>query len=382
MSALVLAAAALAAWLYLLLLRGFFWLPRLLPSAPAPATWPRVAAIVPARDEAATIGTAIASLLAQDYRGEFSVVLVDDHSSDGTARIARQAAEQAGASARLAIVAAGPLPPGWTGKLWAMNEGVASLEQAGVAPDLLLFTDADIAHHHENLSSLVAALVAQKRDLVSLMVKLRCAAWAERFLIPAFVFFFAMLYPFAWVNDPRRRTAAAAGGCMLMRREALHRSGGLAAIRDALIDDCALASAVKQSGGALLLAMTQETRSLRPYPRIADIWAMVARTAYTQLGHSPLALIGTVAGLAALYLAPPLLVLAGGLPAALGLAAWALMAASYAPMLRFYRCSLAWAPLLPLIAAVYLGATIDSARRYYAGTGGAWKGRVQWQSQR
>jgi len=386
-AALVLAGVALAAWLYLLLLRGFFWLPRELPTYPPPfgeggATSPSVAAIVPARDEAVTIGAAIASLLAQNYLGEFAIVLVDDHSSDGTARIAREAAEKAGAAGRLTIVAAAPLPPGWTGKLWALAEGVDALEAAGAAPDLYLFTDADIAHHRENLSSLVAALDGGRRDLVSLMVKLRCEAWAERFLVPAFVFFFAMLYPFAWVNDAKKRTAAAAGGCVLLRREALRRIGGFGAIRGALIDDCALARRVKESGGAILLAMTHATRSLRPYPRMADLWAMVVRTAYTQLNCSPLLLAGTVLGLAGVYLAPPLLLLAGGAPAALGLAAWFLMAASYAPMLVFYRRSLLWAPLLPLVAGVYLGATLDSARRHYAGTGGAWKGRVQWQSQR
>jgi hopene-associated glycosyltransferase HpnB len=381
-AALVLAAVAFAAWLYLLLLRGFFWLPLSLPHAAAPASWPSVVAIVPARDEAATVDAAITSLLAQDYRGEFSLVLVDDHSTDGTARIARAAAERAGAAERLTIVTAPPLPTGWTGKLWALSEGVAVLERNGAKPDLLLFTDADIAHAPDNLSTLVAAMKARKRDLVSLMVKLRCETWAERFLVPAFVFFFAMIYPFAWVSDPPRRIAAAAGGCILLRREAYRRCGGFAAIRNELIDDCALARSVKKSGGTILLAMTDATKSLRPYPRIADIWAMVVRTAYTQLDHSPLILAATGLGLAVVYLAPPLIALGGGTPAALGLAAWALMALCYAPMLVFYRCPLFLAPLLPLVAAVYLGATLDSARRYYIGKGGAWKGRVQWQSPR
>ncbi len=377
---LVIAAAALAAWVYLMFLRGFFWLPRELPRAAAPDAWPSVVAIVPARDEAATIGAAIGSLLAKDYRGEFGIVLVDDHSSDGTARLAREAAEEAGAANRVAIVEAGALPRGWTGKLWALSEGVHALEAAGAAPDLLLFTDADIAHAPDNLSSLVVALEDRRRDLVSLMVKLRCKDWAERLLVPAFVFFFAMIYPFAWVNDRTKRTAAAAGGCVLMRREIYHRIGGLGPIRDALIDDCALARAVKEKGGAIHLAMTHGTRSLRPYPRVADIWAMVARTAYTQLDHSPLLLAGTVLFLAAAYIAPPLLLFSGERTAALGLGAWLLMAFAYVPMLTFYRCSLAFAPLLPLVGAVYVGATLNSARRYYAGKGGAWKGRVQWQS--
>ena len=380
-AALVIAGAAFAAWVYLLLGRGFFWLPRFLPRAPAPQHWPSVAAIVPARNEAAHVGAAIASLLAQDYRGDFSVVLVDDHSSDGTAEIARGAAARAGSAARFATVAARPLPPGWSGKLWALGEGVGLVAARPAPPDLLLFTDADIEHHPRNLAELAAALDHGQRDLVSLMVRLRCASLAERFLVPAFVFFFAMLYPFAWAGDPRRRTAAAAGGCILVRREAYERSGGFAAIRGALIDDCALARAMKR-GGSILLALTAETHSLRPYPRLADLCAMVARTAYAQLGYNPLLLGVTVLGLALVFLAPPLLLLAGGAAAWLGLGAWAAMALAYAPMLRFYRRSPLWAPLLPVVALVYLAATVQSALLHYRGRGGLWKGRVQWQSQR
>lgn len=378
---LALALVACAAWAYLLLARGFFWLPRLLPRAPAPATLPSVTIIVPARNEAAHVGEAVASLLPQSYRGDFSLLLVDDHSSDSTAETARAAALSCGRADRLAIVAARALPPGWTGKLWALAEGVRAVEARAAPPDLLLFTDADIAHHPANLAELVACLEAGKRDLVSLMVRLRCDSIAERFLIPAFVFFFAMLYPFAWTDDTRRRTAAAAGGCVLVRREAFARAGGFAAIKGELIDDCALARLMKRHG-PIRLAMTQETRSLRPYPRIGDVAAMVARTAYTQLGRNPLLLAGTVLGMAAVYLAPPLLLLAGGVPAWLGLAAWAAMALCYAPMLRFYGCSLLWAPLLPAVAAVYLAATVQSALRHYRGRGGEWKGRVLWPSPR
>jgi hopene-associated glycosyltransferase HpnB len=373
----VLAAVALAAWIYLLFGRGFFWLPRTLPRAPDPARWPSVAAIVPARNEGATVGAAIASLLAQDYRGPLSVILVDDHSSDGTAEIARAAGEQG----RLTVVAARALPPGWSGKLWALNEGVAALEARGEQPDLYLFTDADIAHHRENLAELVATLEAERRDLVSLMVRLRCESRAERFLVPAFVFFFAMLYPFAWAGDPAKRTAAAAGGCVLLRRSAYCRIGGYAAIRGELIDDCALARAVKR-GGSIRLALTRGTVSLRPYPRVAEWRAMVARTAYTQLRRSPVLLGGTVLGMAAIYVAPPLLTLAGGGAAWLGGAAWAAMAVAYAPMLRFYRLSPLRAPLLPAVAAFYLAATLESALLHHRGLGGAWKGRVQWQSRR
>jgi hopene-associated glycosyltransferase HpnB len=329
---------------------------------------------VPARNEAAVIGAAIASLLAQDYPGEFRVVLVDDHSHDGTAEVARAAAE--GQDDRLTIVAARPLPSGWTGKLWALSEGV---RQIASPPDLYLFTDADIAHHPTNLSELVTRLEGEGRDLVSLMVKLRCESFAERFLIPPFVFFFALLYPFGWSNDPRKRTAAAAGGCILMRQSAYERIGGYAAIKGALIDDCALAREVKR-GGSIWLGLSQRTRSLRPYPRIADIWNMVARTAYTQLHYSPLLLAGTTLGMVVTYLLPPLLLLAGGGAAVIGGLTWLAMAVSYIPILRFYNLSLLWSPLLPAAALVYLAATIDSAWRYWRGRGGEWKGRVQWQS--
>jgi hopene-associated glycosyltransferase HpnB len=364
-----------AIWVYLLLGRGFFWNTRLAPTAPEPAHFPRVVAVIPARNEAEGVGRAVASLLDQDYAGDFSIVLVDDHSHDGTAEVAREAAR--GREDRLTIVAARSLPGGWTGKLWALSEGV---RQIALPPDLYLFTDADIAHHRSNLRELVARLEAEQRDMVSLMVKLHCESFAEKFLIPPFVFFFALLYPFSWSNNPRKATAAAAGGCVLLRRDAYERIGGYAAIKGELIDDCALATVVKKSGGSIWLGLTQGTESLRLYPEIADIWNMVARTAYTQLDYSPLLLAGTVLGLVITYLAPVLLLFAGGKAALLGLAAWLIMTAVYVPMLRFYGRSLLWAPLLPAAASVYLGATIASAWRHWRGRGGQWKGRVQWQS--
>jgi hopene-associated glycosyltransferase HpnB len=379
--ALALATLSLAIWLYLLLFRGFFWVVRLPAPAAPPARWPSVVAVVPARNEAAVVGEVVASLLAQDYPGRFSIVLVDDHSDDGTAAIARAAAASAGQSERLAVTGARPLPKGWTGKLWALAEGVRQVEEQGEPPELLLFTDADIAHHPSNLAELVARLDAERRDLVSLMVRLNCESWAERLMIPAFVFFFAMLYPFAWSNDPRRKTAAAAGGCVLLRRSAYRRIGGFAALSGALIDDCALAKAVKESGGAIWLGLTQQTRSLRPYPGIADIWRMVARTAYAQLRYSPLLLAGTVLGLAVTYLAPPAVAFGGGIAGWLAVAAWAAMSLSYLPMVLFYGLSPLWAPLLPATSLVYLAATLDSARRYWRGAGGEWKGRVEWRSQ-
>jgi len=369
-----LAALTLAIWAFLLSGRGLFWRVRIAPPSPPPQRWPSIVAIVPARNEAATIRDAIASLLAQDYRGQFSVVLVDDNSSDGTAELARAAAR--GPEERLTIVAARPLPQGWTGKLWALSEGV---RQVASRPELYCFTDGDIVHHATNLAELVARLEAEQRDLVSLMVKLNCESVAERFLIPAFVFFFALLYPFAWSNDPGKRTAAAAGGCILVRRSAYERVGGFASIKGELIDDCALARRVKR-GGAIWLGLTERTRSLRRYPKLVDIWNMVARTAYTQLNHSPVLLAATVLGLALAYLAPPLLLLTGGKVAILAGITWAAMAFSYVPMLRFYGLTPLWAPLLPAAASVYLAATIDSAWRHWQGRGGEWKGRVQWQS--
>jgi hopene-associated glycosyltransferase HpnB len=376
--ALALAALSLAAWLYLLFGRGFFWRPYEGAPAPPPVRWPSVVAIVPARNEAAVVGRSLGSLLAQRYAGEFRIVLVDDHSTDGTAEAARAAAAAAGAEGRLAVESAPPLPAGWTGKLWAMAAGVEAAERRGDGPELYLFTDADIVHAPTNLAGLVARAEAERRDLVSEMVLLRCRSPAERFLIPAFVFFFAMLYPFGWSNDPRRGTAAAAGGSMLLRRSAYRRIGGLAAIRGALIDDCALAKAVKLSGGATWLGLTREAESVRPYPAIADVWRMVARTAYAQLRYSPLLLAGTVLGLAVTYLAPVALLFAGGAAAWLAGAAWAAMTLAYLPMVRFYRLSPLRAPLLPAAASVYLAATVDSARRYWRGAGGEWKGRVEW----
>ena len=376
--AIAIAALSLAAWLYLLFGRGLFWLPEWPLPVPAPERWPSVAIIVPARDEAAVIGSSVASLLQQEYRGRFSVLVVDDHSTDRTEEAARQAASGLINRGALDIIKAGPLPPGWSGKLWALGEGVAAVEASAEPPELFLFTDADIVHLPSNLAGLVARLEAEQRDLVSQMVRLRCRSFAERLLIPAFVFFFAMLYPFAWSNDRRRRTAAAAGGCVLLRRSAYRRIGGFAAIKGALIDDCALAKAVKESGGSIWLGLTQETRSLRSYPGIADVWRMVARTAYAQLLYSPLLLAGTVAGLALVFLAPVALLFTSGAAGWLALAGCLAMVLAYLPMVRFYGLPAYWALLLPAAASVYLAATADSARRHWQGAGGEWKGRVAW----
>ncbi|HTX33866.1 MAG TPA: glycosyltransferase [Bryobacteraceae bacterium] len=366
------AALSLAVWLYLLLGRGFFW--RLRERALGdrrPGEQPSVVAVIPARNEAAVVGQAIASLAAQEYGGPFRVVLVDDGSTDGTA----EAACAAAGPERLTVVQAAPLEPGWSGKLWAVAEGVRHAQR--FHPEFLLLTDADIVHPPGNVRQL-ALRAAEGYDVVSYMARLHCRTAAERALIPAFVFFFFMLYPPAWIADPRRATAGAAGGCLLIRAEALERIGGIAAIAGEWIDDCALARAVKRSGGRVWLGLSEDTLSLREYATFGEMGRMISRTAFTQLGYSAWLLAGTVAGLALTYLAPPVAALAGGVgAAALGSAAWLAMSVAYWPAVRFYRQPVYWAPLLPLAAAFYLGATVHSAVVYWCGRGGEWKGRRQ-----
>jgi len=315
-------------------------------------------------------------LLRQDYPGAFSLVLVDDQSRDGTAALARQSAAAAAAAERLTILVGHPAPPGWSGKVWAMKQGADSVARLGQPPRYLLFTDADISHHPAALRQLVALAEARQLVLTSLMVKLRCQSFAERLFIPAFIFFFQMLYPFAWVNRPTHRVAAAAGGCMLVRASVLAAAGGIEAISGALIDDCALARRMKQIG-PIWLGLTDRVVSLRPYPHVDDIRRMVARTAYDQLRRSPLLLLGTIAGMALTYLAPPLLSLvASGATQIIAILAWALMTLSFVPTLRFYRLSPLWALALPGIALAYMAFTLDSAYQHARGRGGSWKGRV------
>ena len=369
----------LAIWLYLLLGRGFFWCGRERDDE-APTgrgAWPSVVAVIPARDEAECVGDTVASLLRQDYPGVFKVILVDDQSRDGTAQIARDAAAALGATDRLTVIAGRSLPAGWTGKLWAQSQGVEAAEATAEPSDYILFTDADIVYVPDEVRKLVARARAGCTVLTSLMAKLRCESFAERMFVPAFIFFFQMLYPFAWANDTRRSTAAAAGGCMLVRREALQAAGGMASIRNALIDDCALAKRLK-AHGPIWIGLTDGVRSVRAYPAVEDIRKMVSRTAYAQLQYSPLILAGTVVGLAVTYLFPALLALfASGLAQILGLAAWLSMAVAFQPILRFYRVSPLWGVALPAIAATYMAFTLDSAYQHARGRGGMWKGRAQ-----
>jgi hopene-associated glycosyltransferase HpnB len=367
----LLAVLSLLFWLYLITAHGQFWQsgPVLGPDRPRPA--PAVAVVVPARDEAPFIGASLRSLLAQDYPGPFRIVLVDDSSADGTGGIARALADP-----RLTVLTGQPRPAGWSGKLWALAQGIAEVTRGPLLPELILLTDADIVHDPRHVSALVAQAERQRLDLVSEMVTLSCVSPAERALVPAFVFFFQLLYPFARVNDPMRATAAAAGGTILVRSRALDRIGGIEAIRGALIDDVALAAAVKK-GGRIWLGHAALARSVRPYPGFLDIWQMVSRTAYVQLRYSPLLLALTTLGMALTFLTPPLAACFGHGPARwIGLAGWAGMAAAYLPTLRRFRRSPLWPPLLPAVAAFYMAATIGSALNHLRGRGVAWKGRA------
>jgi hopene-associated glycosyltransferase HpnB len=375
----LIASMVLAIWLYLLAARGGFWqaAQRDDDSPAGGAPWPAISAVIPARDEAACVGETVSSLLRQNYPGTFDVILVDDQSRDATAQVARDAAAALGGSDRVAVFPGRALPAGWTGKLWAQHQGVEFAAQKQQPPDYLLFTDADIVYEPDALANLAARGQAGGFVLTSLMVRLRCESFAERLFIPAFIFFFQMLYPFAWANDPRRATAAAAGGCMLVRREVLRQAGGMTAIRDALIDDCALAKTLK-AHGPIWIGLTDRVHSIRAYPAVEDIRRMVSRTAYAQLRYSPLLLTGTVFGLAITYLAPVALALfATGMAQFLGIFTWLLMAFAFKPTLRFYHLSMLWGLALPAIAAIYMAFTLDSSYQHARGRGGMWKGRAQ-----
>jgi hopene-associated glycosyltransferase HpnB len=373
------ASLALAIWCYLALGRGGFYrcAERDDGTPPPPAAWPRIAVVIPARDEAGVIGRCLGSLLHQDYQGAWSVIVVDDNSSDGTANVARSAAAARDARNRLTIVPGAALPGGWTGKLWALNQGIAAAQSLDHGIDYFLLSDADIVYAPEMLRWLVAHTVFRGTLLSSLMVKLRCESIAERLLIPAFIFFFQMLYPFSWVNRADRAIAAAAGGCMLVRADTLRDIGGIAAIRDALIDDCALARKCKAKG-PIWLGLTDRVRSIRGYPHWSDIARMVSRSAYAQLGYSPVQLAGTMLALVVTFMVPPLAALTGaGYASLLGLTAWATMALLLAPTLRFYRVSPWLGVALPAIAFAYLMFTLHSAIQSVRGKGGLWKGRFQ-----
>ncbi len=377
---LILAAISLVIWVVLTFFRGGFWQVQRfnadVEKFEPPSSWPRVIAIVPARNEAETISQVVESILKQSYPGDFQLIVVDDHSEDRTAALAMAAAQSAGAEGRIRVVSAETLPGGWTGKLWAMRQGVE--DSAALSAEYVWFTDADIVHAPDTLERLVARAEHQKLHLASLMVLLQAKSFAEKLLIPAFLYFFLKLYPPKWIADAKAKTAGAAGGCILLRRSALERIGGIKAIRSEVIDDCALARAVKRDGGAIWMGLTRKSVSLRAYSTFKEIHDLIARTAFTQLGYSALVLIGTLVGMLVTYIVP--VVFAFSTQAILwrlGLAAWALMTISYLPTVRFYGLSPLWAPTLPLAAAFYSYATWVSALRYWLGKGGKWKGRAQ-----
>ncbi len=385
-----LAFLSLTIWVILLGFWGQFWrcdqqLTRQETDLPM---FPAICAVVPARNEADLLPVTLRSLLNQDYPGHLSVILVDDSSTDGTANVARDVAQELDKTQQLHVLSGQPLAPGWTGKLWALHQGIQYAQTLTPPPDYVLLTDADIEHDALNLRSLVAKAQQEDLDLVSLMVRLRCESFWEKLLIPAFVFFFQKLNPFPWVNDPTKPTAAAAGGCILITREALTRIGGIEVVRDALIDDCALAQAVKSSRFTLSpsspkiwLGLTDSTQSLRPYPSLSTIWDMIARTAFTQLNYSLGLLIVTVIGMILVYIVPPVCAIFGlltgnWLVAIAALSTWLFMAYAYLPTIRFYGCSPALALCLPGIAFLYTLMTVDSAVRHWQKRGGTWKGRV------
>jgi len=389
LAATLVAAVACAVWVYLIAARGGFWRAAQRDDAGAdpcadPIAWPHVAIVMPARDEEDVIGASVASLLRQDYPGKFSLTVVDDHSSDRTAFEAVRAAkatEVAGSSRTFTVLTAPPLPGGWTGKLWALFNGIGDVSASPEPPEYLLLVDADICHAPDTLTRLVRRARGGRSVLTSVMAKLRCESIAERALIPAFIFFFQMLYPFGWVNRGDRREAAAAGGCMLVDRGALASAGGIEAIRGELIDDCALARLLKPHG-PIWIGLTEHVRSIRPYRSLGDIGRMITRSAYAQLGFSRWWLAGTTAAMTLTYLMPPALTLFGsGTAQWLGALAWAGMALAFQPVLRFYRVSPWWGLALPAIATVYLVFTLASAYQHMRGRSGSWKGRVHWRVQ-
>ena len=377
---LTLAGLSLLIWIVLTFFRGGFWQLRTFGSDAQKSeerqSWPQVVAVVPARNEAETIERCVKSLASQDYPGKFRIIVVDDQSTDDTGTLAQKAAQSKNKTESAAILKAAELPPGWTGKLWALQLGMD--KASALAADYFWFTDADIVHAPDTLRRLIARAESQRLDLASLMVLLQVRTIPERLLIPAFLYFFLMLYPPKWIADPKLRMAGAAGGCIVLKRVALERIGGLAAIRGEVIDDCALARAVKRSGGAIWLGLTRNSISLREYTTFGEIRDLIARTAFTQLKYSSLILLGTLAGILVTYVAPVMLTFhANPVLWRTSLAAWALMTLTYLPTVRFYKLSPLWAPLLPLAAAFYFYSTCLSAVRYWMGRGGQWKGRAQ-----
>jgi hopene-associated glycosyltransferase HpnB len=374
----VIACGSILLWVYLLFARGGYWTTSVRDHAIPlyPAQWPSVAVVMPARDEAETIAASVTSLLAQDYPGPLSIIVVDDDSNDGTGGLVRGLAAGAPPHITLTVLSSRNLPSGWTGKLWAVRQGVAAAEALAVQPQFLLLTDADIVHAPDCLSWLMAHAIGHDLVQASFMAKLRCTTLAERTHVPAFVYFFQMLYPFDWVNNARDPTAAAAGGCNLVRLDALREAGGVEAIRNALIDDCALAGMLKKRG-PIWLGLSDRVVSLRPYNTLAEASQLASRSAYAQLRYSPWVVAGTIAAMTLVFLAPPLLALfADGSARWLALVGCLAMVVSFQPILRFYGLSPMWGAALPIIALLYTAYTLESAYKHARRRGGQWKGRV------
>lgn len=376
------AIASLLIWLGLLLFWGQFWLGvQLSPNGERLESYPNIWAVIPARDEADVIADSLDSIFQQDYPGKLSVVLVDDNSCDDTAKIAQETANKLRKNQQFNLISGHPLPEDWKGKLWALKQGIDYAKQQALTPDYILLTDADIQHHSSNLTELITKAETENLDLVSLMVLLRCQSFWEKLLIPAFVFFFQKLYPFKLANNSHSFVAAAAGGCILIKANTLDQIGGIASLKDALIDDCNLAKKVKSNQGKIWLGLTEKTISLRPYDSLKSIWDMVTRTAFNQLNYSWLLLIGTILGMALVYLVPLLAVIWGivtqDIPVAIiGLTTWIIMSLAYFPTIKLYRLSPLWSFCLSGVAFLYGLMTIDSAIKHLRGKGGFWKGRV------
>ena len=380
-TSIALVSLSLFIWLFLLFFWGDFWRSNqyVNENYPKLESYPKVWAIVPARDEAEAIAQSLSSLLNQKYLGNFNIALVDDNSSDRTSEVARETASQLGKTEQLKIISGKPLVPEWKGKLWAMKQGIDYAKQH--SPDYFLFTDADIYHHPENLIQLVTKAETENLDLVSLMVLLRCSSLWEKLLIPAFVFFFQKLYPFPWVNNPQKSIAAAAGGCILISSKSLREIGGIAAIKDALIDDCSLAKAIKKQNKNIWIGLTKKTISLRSYNNLINIWNTIARTAFTQLNYSCLLLILTLIGMFIVYMVAPIglvfgILIHNWLLVKIASVTLLLMTIAYIPTIKIYNLSITWALALPASAFLYTLMTLDSAIKYYQGKGGAWKGRT------
>lgn len=361
-------------WLVLLLAWGRFWrADQVLPAVPAPADWPDVQVVIPARNEAPTIARVVTAHRATAYPGRVRLLVVDDNSQDGTGDLARAAGAE--------VLSGEPLPPGWSGKLWALHQGLEHAGRDGGA-EWTLLTDADILHDQDALTRLVTFARAQRLAMVSLMARLDVSGIWGALLIPGFIFFFQKLYPFPWVNRPGHWCAAAAGGCILVRTEALQAIGGIAAMRGALIDDCTLAARIKRAGHPIWLGLsTGEVTSLRDNSSFGSVWSMVKRTAFTQLRHSWWLLAGTTLGMVWIYLGWLILVLVGiasesALAILAGLGTFTLMSTAYLPTIRAYGLAAWRAGSLPVVAVLYGAMTVASALDHARGRGGAWKGRT------